>query len=686
MSSAPLAHRPRLGMPRGKRLAIWLLTPGTLVLVVALLLLDHAARERGLRDAVQLTWSSAGFIVAMMSAVCVGALVSLRRPEHPVGWLIWVFGLTILLAGVEDSYAAIAFLRPSVDLPGANAAAALTNADFVPWLTLLTLILTLTPTGKLPPRWGRAFAAVCIGAGVVFFVARLLRPGRLQFPLQNVDNPVGVDRDLAVVMGAAVGVAAIVVNLGLLASAFFLLRRFTTSTSEDRQQLKWVAVAAVGIAFAAIVPALANTQLPASTASVVKSVVVGGAFSLVMLGIAASVLRYRLYAVDRVLSRGTAYLLISIVVALVFVAVTLGLSQITSSRNSSSLRVGVSTLTAAAVAGLLRNRIQQAVDRRFRRRHFEATAVMRAFLATAPTGSEEAEQALRDATGDESIRVGYPKAESDSELVEANGSPFQPSMEPQRASISLTRGTERVAVVEHDLEASPAELVRQCAQMALAQLDNIRLRAELRTRLGEAEHSRARLAIAASVERHRIERNLHDGAQQRLVAVMVALRTTSLRAARGVPVAEDLQVAIDDLRTAVQELRELANGLVPALLVRDGLEAALQDLAGRCPVPVTVDAQLPRLPEAVEETAYYVAAEGLANAMKHAAASHIAITASINAAHLALNVSDDGIGGSNPGGPGLLGLADRVHVLFGELHVASSATGGTLLRLELPCA
>lgn len=687
MSSAVAAPRQGFGATaRSTKIAVGLLAPVSLVLAVALLVVDHVGRDRHIQEALLLTWSSAAFLVAAVSAVGIGAFVSVRRPEHPVGWLIWGFGLSILLAGVAESYADVALLGPPPAQPGGNAAAVYANADFVPWFILLTLIITLTPSGKLAARWGRPFVIICGSAGVVFFVGRLLRTGPLEFPLQKTDNPIGLGSELADPGGALTRLAATVTLLCLVSSVVVLLSRFRRASGDDRAQLKWVAVSAIGVAIMAVAPPFASWQLSPSSASAVVSVTLGIACTFLLLGIGASVMRYRLYDVDRVLSRGAAYFLITVIVSAVFVVVALVLSQITNSRDSSSIRVGVSTLAAAVAAGLVRGRVQEAVDRRFRRRHFEATAVMRAFLTAVPTGRDDAEQALRNATGDASIRVGYPRAESNDEFIAADGSPFLIGVEPQRANFLLVRGGERVAFIERDVEAGPADLVRQCAQMALAQLDNIRLRAELRTRLVEAEHSRARLAVAASAERHRIERNLHDGAQQRLVAVMVALRTASLRAARGVPVDDDLQIAIDDLRIAVQELRELANGLVPALLVRDGLEAALYDLAGRCPIPVTVDAQLPRLPDAVEETAYYVAAEGLANAMKHAAASQIAITASINEAGLALNVSDDGIGGSNPRGPGLLGLADRVHVLFGDLHVLSPSAGGTLLRLELPCA
>lgn len=236
-----------------------------------------------------------------------------------------------------------------------------------------------------------------------------------------------------------------------------------------------------------------------------------------------------------------------------------------------------------------------------------------------------------------------------------------------------------------DREASPAPLLASCGQLVVAELDNIRLRAELRGRLVEVEQSRARLAQSAAAERHRLERNLHDGAQQRLVAVMLSLRTTALPAERGLPITDELQAGIDGLGTAVRELRELANGLVPALLGREGLIPALVDLAARSPVPVLVDVDVPRLPEGVEETAYYVAAEGLANAMKHAGSSKVTIWACIEGHRLAMEVRDDGFGGAYANGTGLVGLADRARALAGELLVHSGAGDGTVVRLELPC-
>jgi len=672
------------GRARGGPAAVRAAATLSVVLLVAMVTLDQVGRSRGAHDALVFTGSSAAFLVAILAALVVGALVAIRRPGHPVGWLIWALGLAILASASAQSYAALG-LQGGSGLPAVGLAAGLANASFVPWLTLLTAILAVTPSGLVPPGWPRRLLVLSVIAGTVFFLARLLRPGRLDPPLHLFLNPMAAPVWTRPGVLLAEHVAAIIVNLGLVTSVGLLLRRYRRSRELERDQLRWVALAAVAIVVMAPVPAVAAATLPPAVADVVVSLVVGLAFTVLLTGVAAGVLRYRLYDVGRVLSVGATYVLITALVAVVFVVMTLGLSELTNSPTSSSLRVALSTTVAAVAAGGLRRRIQDEVDHRFHRRAFEATAVIRRFLAAPGPEPDGAERALREATGDRSIRIGFPRTDGQPGYVTATGSPFVLSDDPGRGTVCIERGPDEVAVVEHDRRESPVALLASCGQLAVAELDNIRLRAELRGRLVEVEQSRARLAQAAAAERHRLERNLHDGSQQRLVAVMLNLRTTALRADRGLGVADDLQAAIDGLGTAVRELRELANGLVPALLGREGLTPALVDLADRSPVPVLVDVDVPRLPQGVEETAYYVAAEGLANAMKHAGSSNVTIWACIEGHTFAMEVRDDGIGGADANGTGLVGLADRARALAGELLVHSQAGCGTVVRLELPC-
>jgi PAS domain S-box-containing protein len=198
----------------------------------------------------------------------------------------------------------------------------------------------------------------------------------------------------------------------------------------------------------------------------------------------------------------------------------------------------------------------------------------------------------------------------------------------------------------------------------------------------ELRASRARLLEVADAERKRIQRNLHDGAQQRLTSVLLDLGRARASSRERDPL---LEHAIDELAAGLQEIRELARGLHPSLLTERGLVAALEALAMRTPVPVELEA-LPdrRLPEQVEAAAYYVVAEALANVNKHAGARRVVVRAIEHAHHLAVAVDDDGVGGADEEGHGLRGLADRVEALGGRLTLESPAGGGTRLRADIP--
>jgi PAS domain S-box-containing protein len=214
-----------------------------------------------------------------------------------------------------------------------------------------------------------------------------------------------------------------------------------------------------------------------------------------------------------------------------------------------------------------------------------------------------------------------------------------------------------------------------------------RLNAELRDRLADLAASRARIVTAGDVERRRLERNLHDGAQQRLVTLALSLRVALGRLDSDPSAARTLLTgAAEELGLALEELRELARGLHPAVLTDHGLRAAVEMVAGRAPIPVTI-AAIPseRLSEPVEAAAYYLIAEALTNVAKYAQASEARVRVSASDASVVVEVSDDGIGGASPAtGSGLRGLADRVEALGGALEVTSPSGDGTTLRAEIP--
>ncbi|MFF3257064.1 sensor histidine kinase [Actinacidiphila glaucinigra] len=209
---------------------------------------------------------------------------------------------------------------------------------------------------------------------------------------------------------------------------------------------------------------------------------------------------------------------------------------------------------------------------------------------------------------------------------------------------------------------------------------------DLGARIVELTRSRVRLVDAFEAERRRIERDLHDGAQQRLVALSMALGLARLDAPPG-PLADRLAEAHEEAGRALEELRELINGVHPRVLTDFGLGAAVADAADRSAVPVDVDLELPgRLPRAVEAAAYFVVREALANVARHSAADRARVSGGHRDGRLVLQVRDDGRGGAEPGaGSGLTGLADRVSVLDGRLSLSSPPGGPTLLRVEIPC-
>jgi signal transduction histidine kinase len=227
------------------------------------------------------------------------------------------------------------------------------------------------------------------------------------------------------------------------------------------------------------------------------------------------------------------------------------------------------------------------------------------------------------------------------------------------------------------------ESVRAAAGLVL---ENERLAAQVRSQLVEVRASRARIVAAGDAERRRLERNLHDGAQQRLVTLSMALGLEASRA--GEPAAGPLSRAQDEIEQAIGELRELARGIHPTLLRDDGLEAAVLSLARRMPLPVSVLGSVStRILDTVELAAYFVVAEALTNVVKHAFSTEASVVLDHDGARLRVTVHDSGVGGAHIApGSGLAGLRDRLDALDAKLAIDSPRGGGTTIRAEFPCA
>jgi signal transduction histidine kinase len=272
--------------------------------------------------------------------------------------------------------------------------------------------------------------------------------------------------------------------------------------------------------------------------------------------------------------------------------------------------------------------------------------------------------------------------------ADGNGTPVElPAAGDPRVATVIERAGEPVAALLHDpaLREEP-ELLDSVSAAAGIALENGRLQAELQARLQELHGSRARVIEAAQAERRRLERNLHDGAQQRLVALALELRMLEDELPADPPVRDQLARLRREVAVSLDELRDVARGIHPAVVTGHGLAVALESVAERTPLPLDLTvADLPRLPEPVEVTAYYVVCEGLANVGKHARANRCLVDVRLDGGVLVVAVTDDGEGGADPArGSGLRGLADRVEALDGRLAVGPAPDGGTRLRAEIP--
>jgi len=293
---------------------------------------------------------------------------------------------------------------------------------------------------------------------------------------------------------------------------------------------------------------------------------------------------------------------------------------------------------------------------------------------------------LARALGDSTLQLAFRRPDG-SGYLDTAGRPVEVDRpDPGRVVARVAGSDEAVLVYDEGLELEP-QLVRLTTAAASLALEHSRLQAEVQAQLEQVRASRARIVEAGDAERRRLEHDLHDGAQQRLVTLSLALGMARDRAAADPELGSLIESASNEAREALTELRELARGIHPAVLTETGLAGAIQALVERSPVATTVTA-VPggRFPAAIEATAYFVVSEALTNVAKHAMAAAAEVTICQRPGRLVVKVSDDGAGGARPEeGSGLRGLADRVASVGGMLRVDSPPGCGTQLEADLPC-
>jgi signal transduction histidine kinase len=611
-------------------------------------------------------WDTVIYAVNTTVMAAVGALVASRRPGNPIGWL---FLGCALANGCSSDLAQGWALR---GWPAGELAETFAYTSWIPQAAATVLCFLLFPSGRLmSPGWRAVGGAAVVGSALAV-PAFVLAPEAGTYFADGV-NPYATDSTIwwvlfviamAVVLGAFV---LSVLELGL---------RFRRSVGDERQQMKWFALAA-GIA-APVAPLGVVLWNVTPAARIALAVVV----TLIPVAMGAGILRYRLYGIDLAISRTVVYATITLLLAGTYAVVAITVGAV--GGRGSIWATAVVTLIAGVGARSLRERLQRLVDRRFNRSQYEAAQRVNTFLEALRAGRavpEEIEQVLREAVADPGLALGFRLPGTDGN-VDLNGDPMPEDGE----CLPIRLYGEEVGVVTIGSPASRTRLPELLTIGGLA-LEIVRLRVELRQQLDEVAASRARIALAADDERRRIERDLHDGHQQRLVSIGLSLRHAQHALGGSAPNAHALiQRAVDEITQSIEDLRELARGLRPAQLDA-GLTPALRELARRAPLRVDVHASTGRFPAEIEAAAYFTACEGVTNAVKHSGASQVTLRARWEEGQLVVLVSDNGVGGAALGlGTGLTGLRDRVTAHGGTLDIASSRGEGTTLTAVFPCA
>jgi signal transduction histidine kinase len=631
--------------------------------------------------------------VGNMAVPVVGFVLASRRPANRMGWLFLAAGLTLGLEAFMTPYGLHALRVAPGSLPAGRLVAWFSSWIWVTQIALLSFLLMLFPIGRLRSRrW--LPAAWFVGAVYTFaVVALLVRATRdWEEPFASFShglNP-GVLHALLILVPATlvVSVAAVVI-------------RFVLSTGDERLQLKWFAAAAL-LVVAAMIPGIV-------TNSVVAGVIENLAFLFLYTAIAIAVLKHRLYDIDIVISKAVLYGSLAVFITAVYAGLVVGVGTLAGNRRSPLLAALAAAVVAVAFqpvrqwAGRLANRVVYGrratpyqVLSDFARRIGGAYAdedvlPQMAHIVADGTGAERVVVWLRvedDLRPVAASGGSPPAAPSQVEALPVADGRAMPSVPGADLSVPVVHQGELLGAIsvkmprDEPLRPAGEQLVTDVASQAGLVLSNVGLIEDLRA-------SRQRLVAAQDETRRRLERNIHDGAQQDLVALGIKLRLA------GMTVDEDPAEAkqmIGQLQTeaagALENLRDLARGIYPPLLADLGLAAALNGQANKSPVPVTVDADgIGRFGQDTEAAVYFCCLEALQNIVKYAHATQARICLQAQNGTLRFTVSDDGIGYDarhTPMGSGLRNMSDRLAALGGRLEVRSAPREGTTITAELP--
>jgi signal transduction histidine kinase len=685
-------------------------------LVLAALLI-HFIPGQGYRSAnseggLSQLFVTAAVIAFLLAFATVGALVASRVPGNPIGWLLLGSALAYTLATAATGLPAPhprapAWYTADADLAG--------QPLYTAGLALGFLTLLLFPTGSLPSRRWR-WVGWLIGAGwLLFTIGQTFGPARLpDFPAPN---PAAVGGSVGRALGV-LQVGQVLAIAGGVLACVSLFVRFRRSESVVRKQIEWLAYAAGVVVAGIVLNVLLQLSPPTETLNNYMNGIVSLAIASIPVAMGVAILTRRLYDIDVIVNKTVVYLSLAAFITAVYIALVVGIGQAVGQQGKAGF--GLSVLATAVVAVAfqpVRQRVQRLANRLVygkRATPYEALSTFADQIGATVPAEEmlpHLARVLAEATGAAKTRVwladggGLLRPEAACPADDPDG-PRQPeAIDLPPHGLPVFPGATMAFEVSHagerlgalTLAKRPGEaltpvegrLAAQLAGQAGLVLHNAGLTDQLRERLAELRASRKRIVATADGERRRLERNIHDGAQQQLVAlsVMARLAETTLDSDKEGARAMLVQ-AQADAADALENLQDLARGIYPPLLADQGLAAALAAQARKSPVPVTVGADgLGRYPQEAEAAVYFSVLEALQNVAKYAAASQAAVRLAGRADALEFSVTDDGAGfdaGSAGYGTGLQGMADRLAALGGDLQVRSRPGHGTTVTGRLP--
>lgn len=667
------------------------------------------------------TIANFGAAPAAVLYATLGALV-VRRAGNVIGWLLLAEGAALAIVASASAYAVLGITQPGT-LPAPELVGLLAEWSVVPVFVVLGFMLLLFPSGTLPsPRW-RLFSGLALLATALALAGFVVQPRMIALPAPGGDslmvaNPLGISALGPVLSTVLIGTpdaAGGLLTVLLAAAIVSLAVRFRTGGREVRQQIKWLMLAVAGTAFGQVAALLA-TAATGTGANIVTTVAYAVVPAIALFGIPAlitvAILKHGLYQIDVIINRAIRYALLSAALTAIYVGIVVGIGTLAGYAGG-PLLTAAAALAIAVLFQPLRRRAQVLANRIVYGQRATPYQVLSDF-AQDMAGQLDADVALdrmasvlAGATGavraEVWVRIGpqlrpmatWPRGSAQRAAVPLADDGELPVLDSTRA-IAVRHTGELLGAITLDkprnepVSAVEDKLLEHLASQAALVLRNVRLTAELQATIEDLRASRRRLVQAQDEERHRIERNLHDGAQQQLVALTIQISLLEDDAGDPAGVLKMAGELRSGLHAALDDLRALARGIYPPLLADQGLVPALKAQASKAPLPVLIEADgIGRYPRDAEAAVYFCILEALQNVAKYSHASRATVAVSCPDSHLEFSITDDGAGfepANVTHGTGLQGMTDRLAAVGGSLRILSQTGHGTTVSGTLPTA